>query len=72
MLNHYLRKVPIADSAKGLLRSGRNAEKNDFYCVRHCPVGALSIKLNPSFEILGDYRWTGDLILSARRSCTGI
>jgi len=31
MLNHYLRKVPIADLAKGLLRSGRNAEKNDFY-----------------------------------------
>ena len=31
MLNHYLRKVPIADSAKGLLQAGQNAEKNDFF-----------------------------------------
>ena len=30
MLNHYLRKVPIADLAKGLLQAGQNAEKNDF------------------------------------------
>jgi glutamate synthase domain-containing protein 2/NAD-dependent dihydropyrimidine dehydrogenase PreA subunit len=43
---------------------GTMCEKNDFYCVRHCPVGAISVKINPGFASLGDFRWTGDLILN--------
>lgn len=39
-------------------------QKTDHYCVKHCPVGALSVKINPMYESLGDYRWTADLILS--------
>ncbi len=33
-------------------------------CSKECPAGALDIKINPTFEVLGDYRWTGDLLVS--------
>jgi len=33
-------------------------------CVSNCPAGALSVALDPNFLVLGDYRWTPDLILS--------
>ncbi|MBU1754336.1 alpha-hydroxy-acid oxidizing protein [bacterium] len=33
-------------------------------CVDQCPNGALSVIINPMIEMLGDYRWTSDLILS--------
>jgi len=33
-------------------------------CIDKCPKGALSLKLNPLLEIIGDFRWTPDLILS--------
>ena len=33
-------------------------------CTAECPAGALSMKLNPTFEALGDYRWTADLLVS--------
>jgi len=49
---------------KSHLCIGPMCTKNEFYCVRHCPVEAISIKINPAFVSLGDYRWTGDLILS--------
>jgi glutamate synthase domain-containing protein 2/ferredoxin len=31
-------------------------------CVRVCPVDAISITRNPSYESLGDRRWTSDLL----------
>ncbi len=34
------------------------------FCVDACPAKALSVKLNPMYESMGDYRWTADLILS--------
>lgn len=33
-------------------------------CTDRCPRGALTFKINPLYESLGDYRWTPDLILS--------
>ncbi len=38
---------------------------NDFYCVRRCPEKAIELRLNPSFEILGDSRWPAELLASA-------
>ncbi|MCX8022619.1 MAG: glutamate synthase-related protein [Syntrophorhabdaceae bacterium] len=38
--------------------------KNPYHCVDRCPKGAISLFVNPSFEILGDRRWTGDLLVS--------
>lgn len=33
-------------------------------CYESCPVQALSIKRNPDFDVLGDFRWTPDLLAS--------
>jgi len=43
---------------------GFECEKTNHYCVEACPNEALSIAVNPSFETLGDYRWTADLIVA--------
>jgi glutamate synthase domain-containing protein 2 len=43
---------------------GPSCEKSGKYCVDQCPNKALSIKENPMYTTLGDYRWTADLILS--------
>jgi len=41
-------------------------------CVLKCPAHALSVQVNPVFKALGDYRWTGDLILSTwHQAATG-
>ncbi len=36
----------------------------DYYCVDKCPQKALRLTLNPIYEVLGDRRWTADLLLS--------
>jgi len=33
-------------------------------CVESCPTKALTVRINPQYLILGDKRWTADLILS--------
>lgn len=33
-------------------------------CTERCPQNALTLKINPLYESLGDYRWTPELILS--------
>jgi glutamate synthase domain-containing protein 2/NAD-dependent dihydropyrimidine dehydrogenase PreA subunit len=43
---------------------GPDCAKADHYCVNACPNGALSVTDNPTFETLGDCRWTPDLLLS--------
>lgn len=43
---------------------GFPCNKNDFYCVNKCPQKAISLTVNPSFEVLGDKRWSGDLLAS--------
>ncbi len=41
---------------------GFDCGKNDFYCVDKCPEKAISLRSNPSFEVLGDRRWPGELL----------
>lgn len=43
---------------------GFDCSKNDFYCINKCPEKAISLRLNPSFEVLGDRRWPADLLAS--------
>jgi len=43
---------------------GPSCSENEFYCISRCPVQAISLQLNPSFELLGDKRWTADLLAS--------
>jgi len=43
---------------------GISCRENDFFCVAHCPMEALSISENPLLQTLGDRRWTPELILS--------
>jgi len=43
---------------------GFPCSSNEFYCVSRCPEKAIHLSLNPSFEILGDSRWTADLLAS--------
>ncbi len=41
---------------------GYACTSNDFCCVNRCPEKAISLTLNPSFEVLGDRRWPADLL----------
>jgi glutamate synthase domain-containing protein 2/NAD-dependent dihydropyrimidine dehydrogenase PreA subunit len=55
------------------LRRGQVVTKNHYRCVgmdcptpcyEECPVQALSLKRNPTFDTMGDFRWTPDLLAS--------
>src|ERR1035437_4492522 len=43
---------------------GPKCSANSFFCVKNCPVQALSVAENPILETLGDYRWTAEMILA--------
>jgi ferredoxin len=43
---------------------GFECADTDHYCVQNCPEQALSLSINPTFETLGDQRWTADLVVS--------
>ncbi|MBI9083378.1 MAG: alpha-hydroxy-acid oxidizing protein [Desulfobacterales bacterium] len=38
--------------------------KNDFYCIDRCPEQALTLRLNPVLETLGDYRWPAEMLIA--------
>lgn len=42
---------------------GFPCKENDFFCVARCPQHALTLRLNPIQETLGDYRWTSEMII---------
>lgn len=42
---------------------GFKCKENEYFCVKNCPQGALSIKENPLLETMGDYRWTAEMLL---------
>ena len=44
--------------------NGVLCEKTDDYCVAKCPQGALKMIKNPMMEVLGDKRWSSELILA--------
>jgi glutamate synthase domain-containing protein 2/ferredoxin len=43
---------------------GPSCRETGHYCIAACPAGALSLSVNPSFESLGDWRWTADLLVA--------
>jgi glutamate synthase domain-containing protein 2 len=43
---------------------GPACEKTSFSCIGRCPRSAITVRPNPSFEVLGDRRWTADLLAS--------
>jgi glutamate synthase domain-containing protein 2 len=43
---------------------GFTCRENDFYCIDRCPEGALTLRLNPVLETLGDYRWPAEMLLA--------
>jgi glutamate synthase domain-containing protein 2 len=43
---------------------GFPCRSNEFYCVERCPQKAISININPAFELLGDKRWSANLLAS--------
>ncbi len=54
-------------------KAGRVLTKNHYRCVGPdcphpcidaCPVGALTLRRNPTFDTMGDFRWTPDLLAS--------
>jgi glutamate synthase domain-containing protein 2 len=43
---------------------GFACKENDFYCIDRCPEQALTLRLNPALETLGDYRWPADMLIA--------
>ena len=43
---------------------GFKCKENDFFCVDRCPQDALTLRLNPILETLGDYRWTSEMLIA--------
>jgi ferredoxin len=50
--------------ARENLCRGPECGMEDFCCISKCPRRAISLRPNPSFDVLGDARWTGDLLAS--------
>jgi len=55
------------------LKRGRVLTRNAYRCVgpdcptpcpKECPVKALALRRNPTFDTMGDFRWTPDLLAS--------
>jgi ferredoxin len=55
------------------MKRGRVLTRNAYRCVgpdcttpcaKECPTKALSLRRNPTFDTMGDYRWTPDLLAS--------
>jgi glutamate synthase domain-containing protein 2 len=42
---------------------GFKCKDNDFYCIDRCPQQALTMRLNPIMDTLGDYRWTAEMLI---------
>jgi glutamate synthase domain-containing protein 2/NAD-dependent dihydropyrimidine dehydrogenase PreA subunit len=43
---------------------GFACKENDYFCIDRCPEQALTLRLNPLLETLGDYRWTSEMLLA--------
>lgn len=64
--------VDICPYGVFVIKRGKVYVKNHYLCVgddcpepchRACPVNAISITKNPTFDVLGDYRWPADLLV---------
>jgi len=65
--------VDVCPHGVHVMRRGKVFVENHYLCVgpdcpdpchKACPVNALSVKRNPDFDALGDYRWPADLLVS--------
>ena len=43
---------------------GFKCREKDYYCVDRCPESALTLRLNPVLETLGDYRWPAEMLIA--------
>ncbi len=43
---------------------GFECKGNEYLCIDRCPEQALTLRLNPLLETLGDYRWTSEMLLA--------
>jgi len=43
---------------------GFECQGQDYFCVDRCPEKALTLRLNPLLEIIGDYRWTAEMLIA--------
>ena len=43
---------------------GFKCKENDFFCVDRCPQQALTLRLNPILDTMGDYRWPAEMLLA--------
>ncbi|MFC1816095.1 glutamate synthase-related protein [Thermodesulfobacteriota bacterium] len=43
---------------------GFKCRQNEYFCVDRCPEQALTLRLNPLLETLGDYRWTSEMLIA--------
>jgi len=51
-------------NSRDYLCIGPNCGPNGNACVEACPQNSLNIVENPAMKVLGDYRWTADMILA--------
>ncbi len=67
------RCVEVCKYGVNIMRGGKIFSKNNYLCVGEdcaepcyleCPAGALSLRRNPTFDTMGDFRWTPDLLVS--------
>lgn len=49
---------------KSHLCFGPKCEAKGCYCITACPQGALRIQESPMMKVLGDYRWSAEMILA--------
>ncbi|MBF0226027.1 MAG: alpha-hydroxy-acid oxidizing protein [Desulfobacterales bacterium] len=43
---------------------GFECKNNEYYCIDKCPQQALTLRLNPILETMGDYRWTSEMLIA--------
>ncbi len=67
------RCAEICKYGVNIMRRGQVFSENHYLCVGEdcpepcylaCPAGALSLRRNPTFDTMGDFRWTPDLLVS--------
>ncbi|MBW2538896.1 MAG: alpha-hydroxy-acid oxidizing protein [Deltaproteobacteria bacterium] len=58
--DNYVKPLrPIAHKCIGF-----ECKENEYFCIDRCPEQALTLRLNPLLETLGDYRWTSEMLLA--------
>jgi len=43
---------------------GFSCRETEHFCIDRCPEKALTLRLNPILDTLGDYRWTSEMLIA--------